>query len=173
MKDRIYISKNSSNTIASGGSVVIDGITLSLSNINEYDVRTIAEEVEVPVKGVKIAGTELTPDSEGKVDVPIASNNNAGLFLTTGSGGINIGSSGNAVVYSASDNLIEEKTNQYRPVVPNNLDKAVMEGLGNNSLSWTSAYKTAAQTTIGINTEQLVFTMADGTEVTHNIKISA
>lgn len=155
------------------GETLDDDVVVTFSNLggNPSDNEELVTLVNSRVQDVQINGTSIKVD--GVANIPIASNNNVGLFLTTGSGGINIGSSGNAVVYSASDVLIEEKTNQYRPIVPSNLDKAVMEGLGNNSLTWSDAYKTSAQNTIGIATEQFVFTMADGTELTKNIKVSS
>lgn len=126
------------------------------------------------VQDVQINGTTILDLDSGVANIPIASNSTLGVAKYTPANGIDINTStGMPYIARAGAINIQAKQDQYRPIVPADLDKAVMEGLGNNSLTWSAAYKTSAQTTIGINTEQFVFTMADGTEVTHNIKVSA
>ena len=49
----------------------------------------------------------------------------------------------------ATDNDIIAKTQINRPIVPANLDLAIREGLGNNSLTWDTTYQTSARNTIG------------------------
>ena len=51
-------------------------------------------------------------------------------------------------------------------VVPSNLDVAIREGLGNNPLTWTDAYKTSARNTIGAEAKATVYTMDDVESIT-------
>ena len=57
---------------------------------------------------------------------------------------------GTFYIYPATDAAIQAKTNTANPIVPSNLEKAVMEGLGNYSgTAWTNTYKSNARNTIG------------------------
>ena len=113
----------------------------SNSNPNGYQANVL--------EGVQINGTDLTIDVNKKVSIPVAANGGTwGLVKVNSNKGITE-SSGQIEIIKASDSELLAKTNNYRPVVPSNLDKAIMEGLGNNSLTWTDAYKTSARNTIG------------------------
>ena len=113
----------------------------SNSNPNGYQANVL--------EGVQINGTDLTIDVNKKVSRPVAANGGTwGLVKVNSNKGITE-SSGQIEIIKASDSELLAKTNNYRPVVPSNLDKAIMEGLGNNSLTWTDAYKTSARNTIG------------------------
>ena len=111
------------------------------SNPNGYQANVL--------EGVQINGTDLTIDVNKKVNIPKASNSTLGVVQTNGSYGIEISSNGYIATIPAAENTLVAKLNGRNVVVANNLDIAVREGLGNNSLTWTDAYKTSARNTIG------------------------
>ena len=109
------------------------------------DISLDAVDVDA-IAGVQINGTDLTPDTDNKVNIPVAGQNSLGVVATAS----NFGTAYSTALYlvKATDAEILAKTHNYKPIVPANLDKAVMEGLGNNALTWTDAYKTSARNTI-------------------------
>lgn len=94
----------------------------------------------------------------GVAKIPVGSNSALGVFKT-GAYGISVASSSGAagtLIISKSNNAeIEGKDNAYKPIVPANLDKAIMEGLGNYNLGTdnvnarSDAYKAHARQVIG------------------------
>ena len=56
-------------------------------------------------------------------------------------------------IYKAKDEEIDTKTQQYRPIVPANLDYAVMKALSDcKNIEWTNEQKLSARTLLGIPT---------------------
>ena len=88
------------------------------------------------------------PDANNKVNIPKAGSG-FGVAKINTVYGIGITSNGELRTSAATDAEIESKSNTAKPLVPASVDKAVREGLGNNSLTWTEAYKTSARNTIG------------------------
>lgn len=123
------------------------------------------------VQDVQVNGTSIL--SGGVANIPIAGSELGVVKVNTGQGLAVNPSAGNIYITAAPDSNIVAKNNNYQPITPNNLDKAVMEGLGNNSLTWSAAYKAAAQATIGLPA-QTSFTceMADGTTKTLTLNAS-
>ena len=111
-------------------------------------IRSGATAGATALQGVQVAGTDLTPDANNKVNILAASANNFGVVKTNTSKGITA-SSGQLETVAANSAEITAKTNTYKPVVPSTLDVSIREGLGNNSLTWTDAYKESARNTIG------------------------
>lgn len=106
------------------------------------------------LRGVSSAGTPLTPDQQGNVNIPKATGSTFGV-VEFGSGyGID-GSNGIPVINKSTNVEIEAKSNNYKPLVPANLDKAIKEGLGNYNLgtnnvnAWSDTYKSHAREVIG------------------------
>lgn len=123
------------------------------------------------ISGVQINGTDLAPDTTtNKVNIPIAANGVLGVVKPVGNG-IIVDGNGSISLQRATDNELVQQTNMYKPVVSGNLSKAVMEGLGNNSLTWTDTYKASARNTIGAEKETTIqmlsatdsITLADNT----------
>lgn len=54
-------------------------------------------------------------------------------------------------VSKASESNLINKSDNYHPVVANNLDIAVREGLGNSQLDWSETYKENARKQLGVN----------------------
>lgn len=100
------------------------------------------------LEGVQINGTDLTIDVNKKVNIPVASTNTNGVVRVNTSKGITA-SSGQLETVAADSAEITAKTSTFKPIVPSTLNVAIREGLGNNSLTWTDAYKTSARNTIG------------------------
>ena len=100
---------------------------------------------DAPVTDVQVNGTSIV--TSGVANIPYGTNAVAGL-AKAGSGLASM-TGGTFYIYPATDGAIQAKTNAANPIVPSNLNKAVMEGLGNNSLTWTDAYKASARNTIG------------------------
>ena len=99
------------------------------------------------LEGVQINGTDLTIDVNKKVNIPAGTNAVAGVARA--GAGLASMAGGVFYIYPSTEAALQAKTNTVNPVVPSNLDIAVREGLGNNSLTWTEAYKTSARNTIG------------------------
>lgn len=112
------------------------------------------ETAKVPVTDVKINSVSII--SNTIANIPFASGANAGVGAVNSLYGINV-TGGVFHTVSASNADLETKTQGYKPVVSNNLDKAIMEGLGNNSLTWSDNYKQSARNTIGAGTASYTY----------------
>ena len=108
------------------------------------------------LEGVQINGTDLTIDVNKKVNIPKASNSTLGVVIVRSNYGMDILTDGIIYPVQASNSEIEAKTNQFKPITPQRLNKAIMEGLGNNELTWTEAYKTSARDTIGAGAKTII-----------------
>lgn len=81
----------------------------------------------------------------------------AGLIKLVDTYGIQaIDSTGTAGILKATETEITAKTNNYKPIVPSNLNIAIREGLGNNSLEWSETYKDNARKKLGIDSLNVV-----------------
>ena len=104
---------------------------------------------DAPVTDVQINSTSIL--SNGVANIPYGTNAVAGLSKA-GSGLASM-ANGTFYIYPATDSAIQAKTNTANPIVPSNLEKAIMEGLGNYSgTAWTDTYKANARNTIGAGT---------------------
>ena len=112
---------------------------------------TDASWIDIPVSDVTINSASIV--SNGVAAIPIAQQSgDYGLVkLSSDSGGLVIDSSGRLITRRATDAdiLASPRTQINRPIVPANLDLAVKEGLGNNSLTWDDTYQSNARNTIG------------------------
>lgn len=98
------------------------------------------------VDDVQVNGTTIVTDKIA--NIPVASTTGLGVCKVSPNQGVSAYSAGDLVIISASEQEITAKTQSYKPIVPNKLDIAIREGLGNNSLTWTDAYKSNARNTI-------------------------
>lgn len=123
---------------------------LSFANIagDPYDNTNLAATLDSKLEGVQIDGTELTPDANNKVNIPIAANNRLGVVFPAGFGVI-VTASGALAINRASDALIDAKTNNFQPVVPSNLDYAVKVGVTTNTNTLTDTEKQNACKWVG------------------------
>ena len=73
-----------------------------------------------------------------------------GLVMVNGENGIGVNTEdGSLYIKSATEAEINDKTHNYNPIVPNNLNYAVKAGLTNNSIALTEAEKASALNWIG------------------------
>ena len=131
--------------------------TQTLTSAEKADARSWIGAIsssDIPVQDVQINSTSIL--SSGVANVPIAGSGTLGVVKLNANQGVSAYSAGDLVIISANENEIIAKTNAYKPIVPNKLDVAVREGLGNNSLTWTETYKANARNTIGAS-EQTEF----------------
>ena len=125
------------------------GALSSLDTTVKTDLVSAINEVNTTASG-KVSDVQLNSTSvvtNGVANVPKASANDYGV-IKIGTG-LQIQSNGQVYLVKATDAAIIAKTNNVNPIVPDTLDVAIREGLGNNSLTWTEQYKTNARTTIG------------------------
>lgn len=99
------------------------------------------------LQGVQLAGTDLIPDANNKVNIPLATNDSVGVLKGNPAFGT-VMSNSTLCVQKCTETEIKNKNTNYKPVVAADIDIAIREGLGNNSLTWTDAYKTSARNTI-------------------------
>lgn len=149
IRSNAQAGKNASDTIATYGNIVTH-------NVSEFATSTQGTKADTAIQGVQINGTDLTKDVNNKVNIPKASNSTLGVVQTNGSYGIEISSNGYIATIPAAEATLAAKLNGRNVVVANNLDIAVREGLGNNSLTWTDAYKTSARNTIGAGAKTII-----------------
>ena len=128
----------------------------------KYNGNNLITASDIPVTDVQINSTSIV--SGGVANIPYGTNAVAGL-AKAGSGLASM-AGGTFYIYPATDSAIQAKTNSANPIVPSNLNKAVMEGLGNNSLIWSDAYKANARNTIGAEQATNIVTLADNDTIT-------
>ena len=73
----------------------------------------------------------------------IATKSDLGIVKANGSGGISVNSAGNISIVKATDTEIDEKTNDYKAIVPSNLDYAV-KSVGDGYYVKTTDYATGS-----------------------------
>ena len=74
----------------------------------------------------------------------------AGLIKANSSQGFFIGTNGDMSIVQATENDINNRTNKFRPITANNLDKSVKASLTTNTETLTEEEKTAAQSWLGV-----------------------
>lgn len=141
--------------------VLPDGVTL-------YKLET----AKVPVTDVQVNGTTIINNTVANIPYPDREASRAGVVKVHSSvTGLDLRASDGIInLVSADDYALEHKTQKWNPrygaVTSENIDKAIMEGLGNNSLTWTDTYKTNARNTIGAqSTSDNTLTTTDKTIV--------
>ena len=133
-------------------------ITSNTISVDFTDVATSAQggKADTAIQGVQINSTDLTPDANKKVNIPIASNGGSwGVVKVNSNKGITE-SSGQIEVIKASTAEISAKTNQYRPIVPYNLDEAVKVSVTTNANTLTSTEQANACSWLGAS-QQTIF----------------
>lgn len=99
------------------------------------------------VKQVNVSGVALEK-VDGVVNIPVSTGDNVGLVYANGYG-VRTTSSGGIRIVSASNNTVDAKTDEYSPITPNKIDRAVRSGLISNSQITAADYANIQQT-IGI-----------------------
>ena len=118
------------------------------------DNANLATALDSKLENVKINGTALTVTDKA-VNIPLASNSTAlGVVKTNyATFGVGVDNTGTLYISGASEAQLQEKSSEYKPVVADNIDIAIREGLGNydivNKGEWTEEYKEHAREVIG------------------------
>lgn len=123
--------------------------TAAYENSNSFATSAQGTKADSALQGVQINSTDLTIDANKKVNIPVTSSSVFGVVKVNPNQGISAFSGGDLTTIGANETELVAKTQNYKPIVPSKLDVAIREGLGNNSLTWTEAYKTSARNTIG------------------------
>ena len=101
-----------------------------------------------PVQGVSAAGTTLTPDANGIVNIPIATQNNPGIVKVTSSNGIGIYDGYLLISFAPPDSNFRRYN--YQPVTPYCIDYAVKAAMTDGrGAAWTDAERLAALARMG------------------------
>lgn len=109
------------------------------------------EDAPAPVGGVsdvQVNDTSIVNDRVAKI--PNASTSSYGLTKFNNTYGITHVSNGVGGIYRARDEEIDSRNNNYRPIVPSNLDYAVKQAMcDGKGAEWTDAEKASARERIG------------------------
>ena len=102
------------------------------------------------IKSISAGGTALTPDANGNVNIPVAGNSVKGVVDVRAFFGNEVDAYGRLATVKASNQEIDDKTNDYKAIVPSNLNYAVKAALSDaNHLTMTDAEKQLAQQVLG------------------------
>lgn len=159
IRSNAQAGKSASDTIATYGNIVTH-------NVSEFATSAQGATADSAIQGVQVNGTDLTKDINKKVNIPVGTSSVLGVYKVNPNQGISAYSAGDLVIISANESEIIAKTHNYKPIVPSKLDIAVREGLGNNSLTWTEAYKTSARNTIGAEAQATIQTLSATDSIT-------
>ena len=80
-----------------------------------------------------------------------ATSSNHGIIKVDLATGISTDSTGKAYIFKATDSLVTAKTNNYRPLVPSNIDLVVKTGITTNTIELTDEEKESAKDWLGIS----------------------
>lgn len=158
--NQITTNQNAIGTLANLTTTDKSSLVAALNEVKSSKQDTIADLATIragaaagatAVQGVQINGTDLTKDINNKVNIPQASTSALGVAkVTPVSYGVGITTStGDLYINHPTEAQIVSKSNPYFAITVDRLDIAIREGLGNNALTWTEAYKTSARNTIG------------------------
>ena len=109
------------------------------------------------VKDILINGASVV-DKNGVANIPIATKSSLGIVGVNASMGIDISNvNGTVYVAKATNEQIDARTNEYKPIVPKNLDYAVKQSLcDGKGAEWTPQEKEMARNRLGINPWRLI-----------------
>ena len=127
---------------ANGSTIIGQSFTTNATTDVEIDLGNTGLVDDVKVNNTSIVTNKIA-------NIPIANTNEYGVVKVNTNKGITA-SSGQLETIAASNGEIVAKTNQYKVLTPSNVDKVIMEGLGNyGGTAWTDGYKYTARDTIG------------------------
>lgn len=146
------------------GSTEVDltGVVMSVNNTDPDTSGNVT--LSFPVTDVQINSTSIL--SGGVANIPKASASDFGVAKINTVYGIGITANGELRTSAATDAEIESKSNTAKPLVPSSINKIIMEGLGNNSLTWTDTYKSNARNTIGAEAKSTIQTLSATDSIT-------
>lgn len=135
------------NTNGTSAEVAVKGLgTAAYTPTTDYATAAQGGKADSAVQDVQVNGSSVT--MSGVANIPKATSSSLGV-IAVGSGLAIQSGNGSVYIVAATESNLINKLNASNPVVSTNLNIAVREGLGNNNLTWTDAYKTSARNTIG------------------------
>jgi hypothetical protein len=118
------------------------------------------------ISGVQINSADLTPDTTtNKVNIPYASTSAHGVIKIANNYGIGSNANGQIYIMNPTDTQIETRSG-FIAITCSKIDKAIMEGLGNNALTWSDTYKLNARNTIGAEAQSTIQTLSATDSIT-------
>ena len=134
------------NTNGTSAEVAVAGLgSAAYTASTAYATSSQGDKADTAIQDVQVNGISVV--SGTTANIPKASTSTLGTMIV--GSGLAIQNDGAVYITQATEAELIAKTNTAKPVVSSNLNIAVREGLGNNSLTWTEAYKTSARNTIG------------------------
>lgn len=142
---------------------------------NGHAVLEFVDAPTAPIQGVSAAGTALTPDANGAVDIPSLGNNRYGLIRISGFQTGLMLFEGELYLSTAGSDILSSRGTQYSAnyggVTSANYDLAVKlamtDGIG---AAWTDAERLAALLRMGCTVENGI--VKSGTELTFSVSNS-
>lgn len=102
-------------------------------------------------ESISAGGTPLTPDANKNVNIPVAGNSVKGVVDVRAFFGNEVDAYGRLATVKASNQEIGTKTNDYKAIVPSNIDYAIKVGITTNANTLTTTEKTNAQGWLGVD----------------------
>lgn len=114
----------------------------------------------IPVTDVEVNGVSVL--NNGVAEIPLADDSNAGVLKVAERYGLRMDADGSIKIYAASDSVIKQASNSYRPVGASHIDVATFYGLAkaagdltqaasSNAVgTYTDGAKAAIQTMLGL-----------------------
>jgi hypothetical protein len=154
--DGYYVKNNEYATSSQGGVVRVVNYGHGLRVINSGTAQGVLSITEAGQEEID-ARTSLKPITPTNLDyavkavgdgyyvktTDIATKSELGVVKANGSGGISVSSAGNIGTVKATNTEIDEKTNDYKVIVPSNLDYAV-KSVGDGYYTKTTDYATGS-----------------------------
>lgn len=125
-----------------------------LNNYLPLSGGTLTGEFNAPI--IKQGGKDVANIEDLSVFVKFSdfsTNATAGIVRT--GAGLQVNTNGIIRTYCATTEIIDAKTDSYRPVTASLVDYAVKSGLSSNKLSWSNEEKASARNLLGIEEEML------------------
>ena len=118
------------------------------------------------VKNVLINGASVV-DKNGVANIPIATKSSLGIVGVNASMGIDISNvNGTVYVAKATNEQIDARTNEYKPIVPKNLDYAVKQSLcDGKGAEWTPQEKEMARNRLGLDLDPVIIDIETAEDV--------
>ena len=121
----------------------------------------------LPVSSVTVNGVSIVVNGVAQLSLAAQSGDYGLVKFGSTASGLQVSSgTGNIAIYAATNTNIDEKTNANRPIVPTNLDYAVLRGLAYNALTPTSTEKSNACSWLGAEESGKIVSIAATDSIT-------
>lgn len=148
---------------------IVDALKTGTLRIGRFEIsalETVKVDIDGVIKGVQINGTDLTPDADKKVNIPVANTTNKLGLVQTGGTGVGVTASGLMYTTEVSESQILSKTNQYNPITARRLDYAVKVGVTTNKNTLTDTEKENACNWLGAQQISTIQTLSATDSIT-------